>query len=174
MNINLKDFIDVVPDFPKEGILFRDVSPLLGNREAFSWVIDRISDRWNGNIDVIAALDARGFIFGGALAYASGTPMVMLRKKGKLPGDTEGISYGLEYGSDILEVQSDSLASGSRVLVIDDLLATGGTAAAACALIERLGAVVAGCSFIVELADLGGRQALRGREIQSLVSYGES
>ncbi len=173
MNTDLKAFINDVPDFPQQGIVFKDVSPLLGNPEAFHDVIECFRLEWSGDIDAIAALDARGFLFGGALALVLGLPLVMLRKKGKLPGDTIGIEYGLEYGTASLEVQQGTFAPGSRVLVIDDLLATGGTAAAAIALVERSGACVAGCAFVVELVALCGRRMLGDYRIQSLVTYGE-
>lgn len=169
--MNLRECIADIPNFPKEGIVFRDVSPLLASPQALAHAIDLIHVQWEGCFDAIAALDARGFIFGAALAMVAGRPMVMLRKKGKLPGKTYSLAYGLEYGLDVLEVQTGAFQAGTRVLVIDDLLATGGTAVAACALVEQAGAVVAGCSFIAELADLGGREALKGREIQSLVVY---
>ena len=173
MNTNLKAFIRDIPDFPQQGIDFRDVSPLLGNPEAFRDVIKRFRLEWDGDIDAIAALDARGFLFGGALAFVLALPLVMLRKKGKLPGETIGIEYGLEYGTASLEVQMGTFAPGSRVLVIDDLLATGGTAAAAVTLVEQSGACVAGCAFVVELVALRGRRMLGDYRIQSLVAYGE-
>lgn len=170
--MELKDYIRDVPDFPKEGIVFKDISPLLKEPEALREAVGRIKASWAGKVDSIAALDARGFIFGGILALEMGLPLVMLRKKGKLPGATRQVSYDLEYGSAILEAGIDAFACESRVLVIDDLLATGGTAKAACELIEACGAVVAGCAFVIELEALEGRKTLDGREIQSLVAYG--
>ena len=168
--MELKEYIRDVADFPKEGIVFKDISPLLGTPAALREAIDRIRDRWTGKIDTIAALDARGFIFGGMLAFQMGLPLVMLRKKGKLPGKTMQVAYDLEYGSAILEVEADALPRGCRVLVVDDLLATGGTARAACQLIEVCGAKVAGCAFVVELAALEGRKILDRHAIQSLVA----
>jgi adenine phosphoribosyltransferase len=173
MQFDLKEYIRDVHDFPIAGIVFKDISPLLGNHGALTETVTRIGDRWGGKIDAVAALDARGFIFGGMLAFKLGLPLVMLRKKGKLPGATIEVAYGLEYGTAVLEVQADTFDPGARVLLVDDLLATGGTAAAGCALIEKSGAIVAGCAFVIELAELGGRKALLGREVQTLVSYEE-
>ncbi|MBI4992244.1 MAG: adenine phosphoribosyltransferase [Candidatus Harrisonbacteria bacterium] len=171
--MNLKEYIRDVPDFPRKGILFRDITSLLEQPEAFREVIREMSTKWRDKIDVITALDARGFIFGGALSVELGVPLVLARKKGKLPGKTVSVSYGLEYGTDTLEMHADSLTSGMRVLVVDDLLATGGTASAACSLIEKLGAEVAGCAFVIELEGLGGRENLSKYQIQSLVRYTE-
>ncbi len=170
--MELKDYIRDVADFPKEGIVFKDISPMLKNPAALREAADCIRAKWAGKVDAIAALDARGFIFGGILALAMETPLVMLRKKGKLPGVTAQISYDLEYGSAILEAGIDAFSDGCRVLVVDDLLATGGTANAACRLIEACGAVVAGCAFVVELEALEGRKILAGRNVQALVIYG--
>jgi len=171
--MNLKEYIRDVPDFPKKGILFRDITSLLEKPEAFREVIREMTIKWRGNIDAIVALDARGFVFGGALSVKLGVPLVLVRKKGKLPGKTVSISYGLEYGTDTLEMHVDSLNSEMHVLVVDDLLATGGTAGAACSLIEKMGAQVAGCAFVIELEGLGGREALGKYKIQSLVTYAE-
>lgn len=168
---NLDAFIRPVPDFPKPGILFRDISPLLQNPKAFAEVIDEFAKRWEGKADTIAALDARGFIFGSALAVKLGLPLSMVRKQGKLPSDCYQESYGLEYGKDTVELQKDAFPKGARVLIVDDLLATGGTALAACKLVERAGGSVVGCAFVIELADLEGRSKLPNCEIDSLVSY---
>lgn len=168
---NLDAFIRPVPDFPKPGILFRDISPLLKNPKAFAEVIDELAKRWEGKADAIAALDARGFIFGSALAVKLGLPLSMVRKQGKLPGDCYQESYGLEYGKDTVELQKDTFPKDARVLVVDDLLATGGTAAAACALVERAGGSVVGCAFVIELADLEGRSKLPACKIDALISY---
>lgn len=168
---NLDAFIRPVPDFPKPGILFRDISPLLKNPKAFAEVIDELAKRWEGKADAIAALDARGFIFGSALAVKLGLPLSMVRKQGKLPGDCYQESYGLEYGKDTIELQKDTFPKDARVLVVDDLLATGGTAAAACALVERAGGSVVGCAFVIELADLEGRSKLPACKIDALISY---
>lgn len=168
---NLNAFIRPVPDFPKPGILFRDISPLLKSPEAFAEVIDELAKRWEGKADAIAALDARGFIFGSALAVKLGLPLSMVRKQGKLPGDCYQESYGLEYGKDTVELQKDAFPKGAQVLIVDDLLATGGTAAAACALVERAGGSVVGCAFVIELADLEGRSKLPDCKIDALISY---
>lgn len=168
---SLKSFVRIVPDFPKTGISFKDISPLLADASAFNRVIKTIAKHWDGKIDAIAALDARGFVFGSALALHMNLPVGMVRKQGKLPGETYQVSYGLEYGQDVLEIQVDAFQPGARVLVIDDLLATGGTAAAACSLVEQTGATVAGCAFVIELLGLGGCDALVGYDIDSLITY---
>lgn len=173
MKIDLRSFITDVPDFPKAGIVFKDISPLLGNPLAFTEAIVQMKQEWSGHVDSIAVLDARGFLFGAPLAIMMGLPLTMLRKKGKLPGSTIELTYNLEYGSGCLEVQKDAFKKGARVLVIDDLLATGGTAYAACELVEISGAVVAGCAFVAELAALGGRKLLARRKVRSLVVYKE-
>lgn len=171
--MNLKSVIGNVPDFPKKGIMFRDITPLLANPEVFVWVVKKVTDEWKGKVDMVAALDARGFVFGAPIALALGVPFVMVRKKGKLPGETVKMTYSLEYGEDTIEIKKDAVNAGMKVLLVDDLLATGGTAAAACALIESVGATVAGCAFVIELDGLGGKGKLGARAIQSLVTYGE-
>jgi adenine phosphoribosyltransferase len=168
---NLKRFIRDIPNFPKEGIMFRDISPLLGNPEAFRAVVDALVKQWGGKIDAIAGLDARGFIFGAALALQMGVPLGLVRKKGKLPGKAVSASYALEYGTAAIELHEDAFSAGARVLVVDDILATGGTAAAACALVEQAGAKVAGCAFVIELSELDGRSKLKGYEVNSLLKY---
>ena len=162
--------IRAVMDFPKAGIAFKDIAPLLADPVAFNEVVAVIAKMWDGEIDAIAALDARGFLFGGALALHMGLPLAMIRKKGKLPGACLEMQYALEYGEAVVEMQEDAFAENARVLVIDDLLATGGTALAACMLIEQAGAKVAGCAFVIELAGLGGRDALAAYDIQALVA----
>lgn len=169
--MDLKDYIRDVADFPKKGISFKDISPMLKEPQVLRKAVKRIGSQWNGQIDAIAALDARGFIFGGILAFDMDLPLVMLRKIGKLPGATVRVAYDLEYGSAVLEAGADAFSKDSRVLVADDLLATGGTANAACRLVEACGAKVAGCVFVVELEALEGRKILAGRKIQSLVTY---
>ncbi len=171
--MDLKDYIRTIPDFPKKGIMFRDVTSILEEPEAFGEVICEMADRWDGEIDAIVALDARGFVFGGPLAIELGVPLVLARKKGKLPGKTQSVTYALEYGIDTLEMHEGSLEPHSHVLVVDDLLATGGTAFAACELIEKMGAKVVGCAFVIELVGLGGRRKLGKYEIHSLVTYEE-
>ncbi len=167
----LKKFIGSVPNFPKKDIVFKDISPLLANPDAFKSVIETFALNWNKKIDAIAGLDARGFIFGSALAFSLGVTFVMVRKRGKLPGATHQVSYGLEYGSDVIEIERSAFVTGARVLIIDDLLATGGTAAAAASLIETAGAVVAGFAFVIELSELDGRKKIGNYSIDSLIVY---
>lgn len=155
-----------IPDWPKKGILFRDITPLLADKDAFSAAIEIISDRYkNKKIDYVAAVEARGFIFGAAVAARLGVGFVPIRKKGKLPYKTESATYGLEYGKDTIHVHSDAVKKGANVLMVDDLLATGGTMAAACSLIEKIGGSVAGIAFLVELKDLNGREKLKNYDI---------
>jgi adenine phosphoribosyltransferase len=155
-----------IPDWPKKGILFRDITPLLANKKAFSTAIETISDRYKDKkIDYIAAVEARGFIFGAAVAARLGVGFVPIRKKGKLPYKTESVTYDLEYGKDTLEVHIDAVEKDAGVLMVDDLLATGGTMAAACRLIEKIGGKIAGIVFLVELKDLNGREKLKNYDI---------
>ena len=170
--MDLKKFIRDIPDFPKPGILFRDITPLLADAQALSNAIDVLAKPFQGQgIDVVAAVEARGFIFGSAVAKALGVGFVPIRKQGKLPFDTHSVSYGLEYGTDSVEVHTDALQSGNKVLMVDDLLATGGTMAAACELIEKLGGEIAGLTFLIELADLKGRDELGQYDIHTVISY---
>lgn len=172
--VDLSAYIRDIPDYPKPGIVFKDITPLLANPKAFRYVITRIYADWRDRADVIVGLDARGFIFGGAAAFDLGLPFVPMRKKGKLPFDTVGVDYALEYGTATAEMHTDAIKSGDRVLIVDDLLATGGTANAACQLIAQLGGTVAGCVFVIELGDLGGRSKLpAGVPVQSLITYKE-
>lgn len=166
-----KALIRDVPNFPKTGILFRDVTPLLASHQALTDVTNALAAPWTGGVDVVAGVESRGFIFGTLLAQKLGVGFVPVRKKGKLPFKTESVSYGLEYGTDQLEIHVDAVESGARVLICDDLLATGGTAAAAATLVERIGGKVSGFSFVVELADLEGRNRLGRRRIESLLRY---
>ena len=166
----LHDFIQTTPDFPQAGVQFKSYGPLLKDPAAFKRMINVFAERYrNIEIDAIAALDARGFIFGTALAYALDIPFVMVRKAGKLPGDVEQISYALEYGKNTLEIDRNILGRGQRVLVMDDLLATGGTAKAACDLVERLGAEVVEVACMIELTPLRGRERV-GHPVFSLVT----
>lgn len=167
--IKLEDHIASYPDFPKQGILFRDISPLLGDPEAFRAAIDALAKRLD-NIDVIAGIDSRGFIFGSALAYAINKPFVMIRKKGKLPGDVHEVSYGLEYGSDTLQLQPIKSGKANRTALIDDLLATGGTANAAIKLLSLAGYDPVQFLCIIELSGLNGRAKLP-IPTTSLVTY---
>ena len=159
-----------VPDFPSPGILFKDIGPLVGDPEAFGAVIEHWRGRHTGSIDKVVGIDARGFIFGGALALALGVGFVPVRKAGKLPGATIERSYDLEYGQATLAVQADALTPGERVVVVDDVLATGGTAESACELIEQVGGVVAEFLVVLELVALGGRDRLTGRVVEALAS----
>ena len=170
--IDLKRFIRDVPDWPKKGILFRDITPLLLNPKAFAATIDALcADFTDAGIEYVAAVEARGFIFGSAVAEKLGAGFVPIRKKGKLPWQTESITYDLEYGTDTLQVHSDAVKDGGKVLMVDDLLATGGTMAAACKLIEKIGGTVAGIVFLVELADLLGRGKISDYKVVSIISY---
>lgn len=157
----LAEFVHDVPDFPEPGIVFKDISPLLANTDALRYAVDAIADPWvGGEIDAVVGIDARGFIFGAPVAYRLGCGFIPVRKPGKLPRETVGRDYALEYGTNRLEMHADSLQPGNRVVLIDDVLATGGTAAAAVSIIGDLGASVAGTSFLLELAALGGRERL--------------
>jgi adenine phosphoribosyltransferase len=170
--VDLKRCIRNIPDWPKEGILFRDITPLLLNPKAFAAAIEALStDFMDIGIEYVAAVEARGFIFGSAVAEKLGAGFVPIRKKGKLPWQTESITYDLEYGTDTLQVHSDAVENGGKVLMVDDLLATGGTMAAACKLIEKIGGTVAGIAFLIELADLQGREKIAGYNVTSIVTY---
>ena len=161
-----------IPDFPKSGILFKDITPVLAHAAAFQEVIDCLVEQaqtWSP--DVVAGIESRGFLFGAPVALALGVGFVPLRKAGKLPSAREQEEYTLEYGTGILEMHRDAVLPGQRVLIIDDLLATGGTASASIRLIEKLGGRVAGLSFLIELRFLNGRAALGGYEVQSLLTY---
>lgn len=165
-------YIRDIPDFPAPGILFRDITPLLGHPEVFSEVIDELAIAVSGyQIDKVAGIESRGFIFGTPLALKLGVGFIPIRKPGKLPADTIREEYTLEYGTNAIEMHSDALKPGDRVLVVDDLLATGGTACAAAKLIERGGGKVAAMAFVIELAFLEGRKKLEGYEIVDLVTY---
>ncbi|MBI2083673.1 MAG: adenine phosphoribosyltransferase [Deltaproteobacteria bacterium] len=168
----LKNKIRDIPDFPKKGIVFRDITPLLSDVKSFQGVIDALAKRAVGkSIDYVVGVESRGFIFAAALAYRIDTGFIPVRKKGKLPYKTETVEYALEYGTDVLEIHQDAVHPGSRVLVVDDLLATGGTAKATCDLVEKSGASVQEIDFVIELSDLRGRDKLKGYEIFSLVQY---
>jgi adenine phosphoribosyltransferase len=168
----LKAHIRDVPDFPKPGILFRDITPLLLDGRAFRRVIEALQQRYrNRNVAKVVAIESRGFVFAAPLAYAIGAGFVPLRKAGKLPYETIAEAYLLEYGEAAIEIHSDAIAEGERVLVFDDLLATGGTAAASIALVKKLGGNVIEASFVIELAPLRGRDKLNGTPVFSLVQY---
>jgi adenine phosphoribosyltransferase len=159
----VRDYIRTIVDFPKEGILFRDVTTLFADPRGLRMCIDQMLHPYAGRrIDKVAGLEARGFVIGGAIAHQLSVGFVPIRKKGKLPGATISESYTLEYGEAVMEVHDDAVTAGERVLIVDDLLATGGTAGAGIRLVERLGGVIVGCAFIVDLPDLGGRRVLEG------------
>jgi adenine phosphoribosyltransferase len=168
----LKKLIREVPDFPKQGILFYDITTLLKDKLGFACLIDALSVNYIGKeIDLVLGMEARGFIFGPALAYRLNAGFVPVRKPGKLPAETAKISYDLEYGSNSLEIHKDAIAKGQRILIVDDLLATGGTAAATAELATGLGAQIAGLAFVVELDFLKGREKLAGYDVFSLLHY---
>jgi adenine phosphoribosyltransferase len=168
----LKKYIRNIADWPKKGILFRDITPLLAHRGAFADAVDALcADFEDKGIDYVASVEARGFIFGAAVAKKLGAGFVPIRKKGKLPFKTESLTYDLEYGTDTLEVHCDAIKKGAKVLMVDDLLATGGTMAAACKLIEKIGGQVEGISFLIELTELAGRDKLSDYTIKTVISY---
>jgi adenine phosphoribosyltransferase len=172
MSLDLSSKIRDIPDFPKEGIVFKDVMPLIADAEYFRETIHRLAD-WSRprEPDLILGAEARGFIFGAALAYELGTGFVAARKPGKLPWETVSATYELEYGMDSLEMHRDAVTPGSRVIVLDDLLATGGTARAKVELVEGLGGEVVGVLFVIELTFLHGRERLAGHDMHSLIQY---
>ncbi|PIE11750.1 MAG: adenine phosphoribosyltransferase [Rhodobacterales bacterium] len=170
----LEDLIRTIPDFPKPGVMFRDVTTLFADARGFRIAVDRLLAPYAGQrIDKVAALEARGFIMGGAMAHQLGCGFVPIRKAGKLPGATISERYELEYGEAVVELHDDAISAGEHVLLVDDLLATGGTAEAGIKLIERLGGQIVGCAFFVDLPDLGGRAKLEamGFELHTLISY---
>ena len=170
--MELKETIRTIPDFPKPGILFRDITTLLKDAAAFQEVIGRLAERYAPQkLDIIAGIEARGFIFGAALAARLRTGFVPIRKPGKLPAKTYSAQYELEYGTDRIEMHADGVQQGQRVLLIDDLLATGGTMHAACVLIEQAGGSIVECAFIIELAELRGREKLAGRSVYSMIVF---
>ncbi len=170
--LDLKAYIRDIPDFPKPGILFRDITPLLADRRALAAAIEQLAYPYKDRaVDVVVAVEARGFIFGAAVARELNAGFVPVRKKGKLPWRTTSVSYGLEYGTDTIEMHTDALQPGKKVLMIDDLLATGGTMAASCQLAEKLGAKIVGLTFLVELTALGGREKLKKYPIHSVIQY---
>jgi len=173
--VNFKSLIRTIPDFPKPGIRFRDITPLLASGTVFRHVIGAMADRYAGKVDKIVGIEARGFIFGAPIALALGLPFVPVRKPGKLPHASIGHDYELEYGTNRVEVHVDGLAKGERVVVVDDLLATGGTALAAVALVEKCGASVVECAFLIELLDLPGRKRIEqsGHRVHALCGFTE-
>jgi adenine phosphoribosyltransferase len=170
--VDLKDYIREIPDFPKPGILFRDITPLLANPSAFQAAIQRLADPFRGQpVDVVAAAEARGFIFAAPLALELNVGFVPIRKPGKLPFDTHSFHYELEYGTDTLQIHVDGISPGQKVLLVDDLLATGGTIAACCRLAEKASANVVGCAFLIELTGLQGAKRLEPYNCFSLLKY---
>ncbi len=168
---SIERLIRVIPNFPKQGILYRDVTPLLADGQALRSVVDAIAEEFRGRIDTVLGIESRGFIFGAAVAYALGCGLSIVRKPGKLPHQTFSAEYALEYGQDSLEIHQDAFGHPCRVLIVDDLLATGGTADAAGALVERLGGETVACAFLIELVELKGRDRLAPRSVFSLLRY---
>lgn len=161
-----------IPDFPKEGILFRDITTLIKDTEAFPALIDAVADSLRDKqVDLVVGPEARGFVMGSAVAYALGAGFVMARKPGKLPAATRRIEYGLEYGADVLEMHEDAIKPGQRIALVDDLLATGGTAMAVIKLCEEMGGEVVGARFVIELSDLNGRDLLKNYDTKSIIQY---
>jgi adenine phosphoribosyltransferase len=172
--VRLEDYIQDIPDFPKPGIVFKDITPLFLDAEALRHTVDLLSGfarEWE--IDYVVSAEARGFVLGAAVAVAANAGFILARKPGKLPREVSSVEYALEYGVDALEVHADAIRDGARVMVHDDLLATGGTAGALCGLVEQAGGVVAGCAFVIELAFLNGRARLEGYDVRSLVVVNE-
>lgn len=171
-NAHLAVKIREIPDFPKPGVSFKDITPLMQDPAALREVIDRVAERFRAaRVDQVIGIESRGFIFGAAIAYALGAGFVPARKPGKLPAATHACEYALEYGTDVLEIHCDAVRPGERVLIVDDVLATGGTAAAALELVRKLEGEVVGLTFLIELSSLGGRNKLRGLEAFSVLSY---
>ena len=172
--MDFREIIRTIPDYPQPGIMFRDITTLLGNARAFRRAVDELVQPYAGiRVDKVAAMEARGFILGGAVAHQLSCGFVPIRKKGKLPYTVIGESYALEYGQDRVEIHIDALKPGEHVLLVDDLIATGGTASAGIRLMERAGAHVIGCSFVIDLPDLGGADKLRalGKPVNTLVAF---
>jgi len=169
--IDLKRYIRDVPDFPKPGIVFKDITPLLADPRAFHSAIDGLVERYRGRVDMVLGIESRGFLIGAATAYALGTGLALVRKPGKLPAQTYAARYELEYGTDALEIHHDAFGRATRVLIVDDLLATGGTAAATVQLVEHCGGAVVACASAIELGFLAGRKRLDGHEVFSLLTY---
>ena len=169
---DIEHLIRAVPDFPQEGILFRDITPLLADPEGFATCIARLEEIVaDSRPDVVVGIESRGFLFGTPLAQRLGVGFVPVRKPGKLPGAVKTVTYELEYGTDTLEMHEDAIEEGQRVLVVDDLLATGGTAEATAAMLREVGADIVGCAFVIELEDLNGRSRLDGIPVHALISY---
>ncbi|WP_419881768.1 adenine phosphoribosyltransferase [Peribacillus sp. B-H-3] len=170
--MDLKQFVTIVPDWPKPGIKFKDITPLMNDGDAYRYATDQIVDyARDKSIDVIVGPEARGFIIGCPVAYSLGIGFAPVRKEGKLPRETKKVDYGLEYGKDVLTIHKDAIKPGQRVLITDDLLATGGTIEATIKLVEELGGVVAGIAFLIELSYLDGKEKLNGYDVFTLMTY---
>jgi adenine phosphoribosyltransferase len=170
----IKDSIRTIPDYPKPGVLFRDITTLLGNARTFRRVVDELVEPWTvANVNRVAGIEARGFILGGAVAHQLAAGFVPIRKKGKLPHTTVRVGYSLEYGLDEMEMHEDAISRGERILLVDDLLATGGTAEAAVKLLRKLGADILGACFVIDLPDLGGARKLQALDVpvRTLVTF---
>ncbi len=171
-SIHLEDWIRDIPDFPQQGVLFKDITPLLQDATAFRAAMDRLAAHYAGaNIQTVVGVESRGFILGAPLAYLLNCGFVPVRKFGKLPAETVSVEYALEYGTNVVEVHTDAIKPNERVLIVDDLLATGGTVSAAIDLVERLGGHIAGVAFLVELGFLKGRNKLHGHDVFALLNY---
>ncbi len=169
---SLSDFIRTIPDFPKEGVGFKDITTLIRDADAFRAAVDLMAAKFEGSeIDLVVGIESRGFIFGAAIAYRLGTGLEIIRKRGKLPAETVAETYALEYGTDLMEMHTDAIRKGQSVLLVDDLLATGGTMEAAVRLVEGLGGKIAGIVFLIELTFLDGRRKLGGHSLHSLIQY---
>ena len=172
MTAQIQSLIRAIPDFPIPGILFRDITPLLGDAGGFKATVDRFVDHFRGEkVDVVVGIEARGYMIGAPVAYALGAGFVPVRKPGKLPGQTFTEEYALEYGTNALQIHADAVGHGQRVLVVDDLLATGGTIAATLRLLQKLGAHIVGIGVLIELEALNGRAALNGSDVTSFIKY---
>jgi adenine phosphoribosyltransferase len=169
--MDLRRYVRDIPDFPKPGILFRDITPLLADGPALRWTVDHLAERYRGTVDMVLGIESRGFLIGSALAYALGVGIAIVRKPGKLPAEKLSAEYDLEYGSDVLEIHRDAFGHAARVLIVDDLLATGGTASAAIELVTHLGGEIVECAFLIELAFLNGRQRLAPHPIYSILHF---
>jgi adenine phosphoribosyltransferase len=171
-SIKLEDWIRDIPDFPQPGVLFKDITPLLQNSAAYHASLDRLAAHYAGaGIETVVGVESRGFIFGAPLAYLLNCGFVPVRKFGKLPSQTVSVEYALEYGTNVVEMHTDAIQPGQRVLIVDDLLATGGTVEAAMELVEKLGGHIAGIAFLVELTFLRGRDRLKGHDVFALIKY---
>src|SRR5437016_5887428 len=171
-SIQLEDWVRDIPDFPQNGILFKDITPLLQDPKAFRAALDRLADHYAGaGIQAVIGVESRGFILGAPLAYLLNCGFIPVRKFGKLPSQTVSVEYALEYGTNIVEMHTDAIRPGQRVLIVDDLLATGGTVSAAMELVEKLGGHIAGIAFLVELTFLKGREHFKGHDVFALIQY---